>query len=95
MILHIVNKSPFSHNAFNQCLNAATENDSILLIEDGVYWLSNSTQAIPPLPEGIRIFLLAEDIESRGLSPMQNTNTVDYNGFVELVTQFDKTVSWF
>lgn len=98
MILHTVNKSPYSDQTLLSCLRAANETDTLLLIEDGVYGAlkggeySGLVESAAP-----RILVLAPDLEARGLLDKLLTSiaTVDYAGFVELTTTHDKVVSWF
>lgn len=96
MILHIVNQSPFHNNALQRCIDLMTESDSLLLIEDAVLLLSNPDY-MAELPEKARCFGLLNDIESRGLvlEPNSFLQPIDYEGFVDLVVQHDKTMSWF
>lgn len=92
--LHIVNQAPTDGHALQQCLRAMTVDDGLLLIEDGVYAALAATQN--DLPHE-RCHVLAPDLALRGLAERidRQWSQVDYNGFVVLVTQFDRTVSWF
>ena len=95
MILHIVNQSPFTHNALQQSLRALGENDSVILIEDAVLLLSNP-DCTGALPSSDRLYVLQPDCEARGI-PLnaQIATPVDFNQFVVLVAQHTKSVSWF
>lgn len=97
MILHIVSPSPYSSDALQRCLNVATAQDAVLLIEDAALALGNPARF---LGDGIpvsRWFVLAPDLAARGIPMPANTQAtpIDYDGFVTLTTQFHKTVSWF
>ena len=95
MILHIVNRSPFTHTALQQCLRALGDGDSIILIEDAVLLLSSpaSTSTLPPSD---RLYVLQPDCEARGVALNTEVATpADYSRFVELVAQHSQTVSWF
>lgn len=94
MILHILNKSPEHANTLQQCLNAMTPADSLILIEDGVYALSHPPLT-DPLPDNMHLFALEDDCIARAITidPTRAT-TVDYSRFVELVAQHQKTLSW-
>jgi len=93
--LHIVNQTS-SHDALSACLRIALGGDSLLLIEDGVYQVSQ----IAAHPEALKLtlFALQEDVAARGLSlanlPVIIT-PIDYTQFVELVCQHQRSVSWF
>ena len=96
MILHIVNQSPFSHHALHNCLKLMGSNDSLLLIEDAVLLIS-SPNYMSTIPDRVRCYALLSDIEARGMQSKSNTRveTIDFEGFVDLVAHHDKTMSWF
>ena len=95
MILHIVNKSPFQHSALSQSLCALSEQDSVILIEDGVLLLTNPDHC-PGRPTAARLFVLESDCAARGLAPDPDIATVvNFDQFVELVALHNKTISWF
>lgn len=100
-LLHIVNKSPFSSDALGSCLRFVKRDCGILLIEDGVY---ASQQAHPMVDEmcdamaEIAVYALSPDRLARGLQVDQLIDgivLVDYSGFVDLVEEYDNTMSWF
>ena len=91
--LHIVNKSSLDSNALSSCLAVATPGDCLLLIEDGVYSVLDPDW----LPTAIEIYVLAEDLQARGLgadSVDARIRSVDYAGFVELACRCTRSVSW-
>lgn len=97
--LHIVSASPDSGSALQDCLAAAQPDAAILLTENGVYAILHP-HALEALLEaaqrGIRIFALTADVQARGLA-LANTHSiaaVDYAGFVRLVTDFERSVTW-
>ena len=93
--LHLLNKSP-SSGLFDDLRKALAPGDSLLLLEDGVYFL-NRPQALAALPAELSLHFLAEDLQARGLtgSLPENATIVDYDGFAALCTSHDKTASWF
>jgi len=102
--LHILNKSPKHPFPATQCARFYSEHDSILLIEDAVYYTITSTYhhllSTPELKarEVIPvIYALKEDIEARGIAmPTHNDiKIVTYEGFVELTASHDKSSSWY
>lgn len=96
MTLHILTKAPDSA-ACKQMLQALGEQDSVLLIEEAV------TAALDPAwgawhQYRSRIFMLSEDLDSRGLASIavdHRLPTVQIDGFVALTEQYDKTVTWY
>lgn len=98
-MLHTVNKSPFQANALLSCLRVAKKGSAILLIEDGVYGALDGTKATPTVQEAMKnhkIYALAPDLEARGVQDkiLQGVETVDYGGFVDLVTEYDTVQAW-
>ncbi|MDR3325744.1 MAG: sulfurtransferase complex subunit TusB [Rhodospirillaceae bacterium] len=100
-ILHIVNKSPFTEDALQSCLNHFNDFATLLLIENGVYaMLEDSTFAKRfTFSDGERsVYVLWEDLVIRGLdkhSLISNFQIVDYLGFVQLVANHSVVQSWF
>jgi tRNA 2-thiouridine synthesizing protein B len=99
-MLHTINKSPFERGVLETCLRLAKSGASVLLIEDGVYAALAGT-AKSELVEGhkadIKFYVLGVDLDARGLNeqPMiEGVETVDYGGFVDLVTAHDAVHSW-
>ena len=101
MILHTVNKSPFSHDALASCLRLIVDGDALLLIEDGVYGvLSQHTLAAEILDcreRNIAVYALTADVLARGLQDRVSDyiNLCDDAVFVDLCCKADKTQSWF
>ncbi len=99
-MLHIINKSPFDRNALDSCLRLASPGSSILLIEDGVYAaLANAdhAQRITDRMKDFSFFVLGPDVSARGLSDsplIAGIESVDYEGFVDLVAEQDVAQSW-
>ncbi len=93
--LHLLNKSP-SSGLFDNLRKALSPGDGLLLLEDGVYFLSQP-EKLANLPAELSLYFLAEDLQARGLTaPLpENATTVDYDGFVALCASHAKTASWF
>jgi tRNA 2-thiouridine synthesizing protein B len=98
--LHTVNKSPFATQALISCLNHCKKGDAVLLIEDAVYGGlagTSITDAVSAKLDAVSIYVLNEDANARGIDASRFTDgitTVDYDGFVDLVTQHARTQSW-
>ena len=98
-LLHTMNKSPHERNAFDACLAHAKSGSSVLLIEDGVYAAVKGTPAAKKLGDAmksVKVYVLGPDVEARGMSGrlIDGVQTVDYAGFVDLVTQHHAVQSW-
>jgi len=98
MILHTVNKSPLNSDCLASCLRIADSNDSILLIEDGVYAATAHFSALfDQNKESVHLYALKADVEARGLLDQlaQSCTLVDDEGFVKLSTSCHKVQSWY
>jgi tRNA 2-thiouridine synthesizing protein B len=98
--LHTINKSPFDRNSFGSCMRVISDNDAILFIEDGVYAATSGTSfsdAVKAATNSHTVYVLGPDLNARGMSDdgiVDGINVVDYEGFVDLVAEHDKTNSW-
>lgn len=94
-MLHLIQKSPFQSNCLSECLNIAGNDDQFLLMQDGVYAIQQSEF----INSGRSIFALKDDLSARGISisdeQKNNVIAIDYDQFVELTLETDKTISWF
>ncbi|MBV1914710.1 MAG: sulfurtransferase complex subunit TusB [Pseudomonadales bacterium] len=100
MILHTVNRSPFGSDCLQSCLDIATIDSGVILIEDGVYCALANTELTELISTALtrhKIYVLSPDLQARGIADAvaEGIEAVDYAGFVELCTQFDKVVSWY
>ncbi|MDG2340132.1 MAG: sulfurtransferase complex subunit TusB [Paracoccaceae bacterium] len=98
--LHTVNKSPFATQSLLSCLNHAKDGDAVLMIEDGVYGAlsgSGMSEMVQAKAANVVIYVMSPDADARGLSAdkmLAEVKGVDYAGFVNLVTEHDRTQSW-
>ncbi|MCP1623847.1 sulfurtransferase complex subunit TusB [Pseudomonas nitroreducens] len=96
--LHLLSHSPFNDGRFDSCLLLAGAEDGILLTGDAAYALqpnSKPAQDLLALPGSNALFALQEDLQARGLDDIPaRVVAVDYPGFVELCTRFDKVNAW-
>ena len=98
-MLHIVNKSPTERSTFASCLAHAMPGHAVLLIEDGIYAATRGSAAcarLEALDPGIEVYVLGPDVNARamGRSLPERVKSVDYRGFVELVTRHPRVQSW-
>ncbi|MGO2241002.1 MAG: sulfurtransferase complex subunit TusB [Halomonas sp.] len=95
-MLHILTKMPDS-SIYAQMQLAAGAQDTVLLVEEAV------TAALNPTWNAWqyfhkRIYLLSEDLASRGLvtrAADHGLPTIDADGFVVLTEQNEKIVTWY
>ena len=99
-MLHLVNKSPADRNSLASCLRLAKNGSSVLLIEDGVYAAFDGTQVSEKVKAALadhKIYVLGPDVNARGMTEknvIDGLEVVDYGGFVDLVTEYDKVQAW-
>ena len=98
--LNIINKSPFEKRTLEQCLPRIGEGDSILLIEDACVAAVSGTsieEQLKQTSEQVKLYVLQPDLAARGLAEsnlIDRISTVDYAGFVDLVSNHDRVHSW-
>ena len=97
-MLHIVNKSPLERNALAACLRIAT-GGTVLLIEDAVYAAVRGTAteaAVRAALARLTIVALKPDLDARAVADrvIDGIDTVDYEGFVDLVANHPNCQSW-
>lgn len=99
-MLHTVNKSPFERNSLDSCLRLAKKGSAILLMEDGVYAAVTGTTATDKMASAAKdnsVYVLGPDMSARGLAEDQlidGIKVVDYEGFVDLVSDNDGVTPW-
>ena len=99
-ILHTVNKSPFERNSLQSCITHANEGCAVLLFEDGIYGALQSTEQselVTAAMSSIKFYVLGPDLKARGISEdkiISGVKVIDYDGFVDLVTEHSNTQSW-
>ena len=99
-VLHIINKSPYDRSSLDTCLRLAQPDSAILLIEDGIYAVRKNAAASTKVEQALanhQIYALQPDLEARGINPdnmIDGIALVDYDGFVKLATDYDKSQSW-
>ncbi|UOB22085.1 sulfurtransferase complex subunit TusB [Pseudomonas orientalis] len=88
--LHVVTHSPFTDSRLDSCLRVCGTDDAILLCGDGAYGLHNAVLQT----KGIKVFVLAEDLQARNLPLPDWADSVDYPGFVQLSIDYARVNSW-
>lgn len=100
-ILHIINKSPFTHNTLRSCIAVCSEQDALLLIEDGVFGAlqaSPDTEVLQSLMEkNIVVYALSADVNARALTQKiePRIKLITYEEFVQLTVKHNCTQSWY
>lgn len=95
--LHVLSHSPFTDNRLTSCLRVLGSSDAVLLSGDAVYALRPGTapfSALETQRDALRLFVLDEDVQARGLQVPDWVKSVDYPAFVELSIHYDKVNSW-
>lgn len=97
-MLHILNKSPLEKSTLDTVLRLA-RSGALLLIEDAVYAATKGNAAEPKLRQAmakLKVFALAPDLQARGVADrvIDGVQTVDYEGFVDLVVEHPNCQSW-
>ena len=100
-MLHTVHRSPFEADDLEACLRLAGEGDDILLYENAVVAVLADNEwagRLAELPKsGIEVWALQPDLVARGITArrlVEGVNTIDYDGFVNLVERHATTQAW-
>ena len=89
--LHTISKTPTS-NLLTSCLEAIAEDDGVLFLEDGVYYIWKDIKDLI-YTEQYECYALKEDLLARGIeiTSIKGVNLVDYPAFVDLVKNMKKS----
>lgn len=101
--LHTLNTSAREQAALLQrLLRCASTGDSLLLIENGVYNLTDTNALTAIKGAGLTLYCLQADVLARGLKHYEQSGVttvdatvIDDSGFVELTCSHQKVISWF
>ena len=99
-VLHIINKSPFQQHSLESCLRLAKKGSAILFIEDAIYAAQNNTGVSDTVSNAIgkhMIYALTPDLLARGIAQdnvIDGFSLLDYDGFVQLTTEYATVQSW-
>jgi tRNA 2-thiouridine synthesizing protein B len=97
MTLHTLNKH--RSDLMQLCVSALAPEDSLLLLEDGVYAALGGTDSqfeMTRLPAGVKLYALVEDLVARGISQKipDVFIRISYRDFVSLSLTCSKVVNW-
>ncbi|MGN8277113.1 sulfurtransferase complex subunit TusB [Pseudomonas sp. SMV71] len=93
--LHVLSHSPFGDSRLATCLRVLGEQDALLLCGDATYALQPGSVPFATLQgSGLKLFVMAEDIQARALQAPDWAEAIDYPAFVELSIRHDKVNSW-
>ena len=93
--LHTISKTPTS-NLLTSCLEAISEDDGVLFLEDGVYYIWKDIKDLI-YTEQYECYALKEDLLARGveITSIKGVNLVDYAAYVDLCEEYEKIINWF
>jgi sulfur relay protein TusB/DsrH len=94
--LHTLNASSRTHHALvSRLLCSASTGDAVLLIENGVYNLSDADFLQTLAQKNVSVYFLAIDAQARGLTINTALATpADDAQFVMLACEHSKVISW-
>jgi len=97
-MLHILNKSPLEKANLDTIVRLSRAG-ALLLIEDAVYAATRGNAAESKLREAMsrmKVYALTPDLQARGVADrmIDGVQGVDYEGFVDLVTEHPNCQSW-
>ena len=87
--LHLLNKAP-DHARFARCLQNLQPGDTLVLMENAVLALADSSLALPD-----NGYALQADAQARGLDTESSKYTLlDYPELVQLTAEHPRMISW-
>ncbi|MGY2343270.1 sulfurtransferase complex subunit TusB [Pseudomonas sp. SDO5532_S415] len=93
--LHVLSHSPFGDDRLSSCLRLIGADDALLLSGDAAYALQPGTAPFTALEaRGLKLYVLAEDVQARAIEVPDWAESIDYPAFVELSIHHDKVNSW-
>lgn len=96
--LHMLSHAPATTSDFSSCVRLLAEQDGLLLCGDAVYAMqpgSDPAKLLDALGEHNCVFAMDEDVTARGIEPGEGRiRLLDYPGFVEICTRYDRVNSW-
>ncbi len=94
MIVHLLSCSPSETEILMNCLSSMGANDTLVLLEDGVYTLQTPERLKNLKPKQIHYILF--DTQARGLNIDQSLGIgIGYEELVNLIASHSKSISWF
>lgn len=100
--LHLVFTAPTAGSALADCLRAAADGDTVLLLQDAVYAAVAPAAAAAGLlreaaANGLTLAALGPDVDARGIGALLHLGIelLDDNAFVALTEQHPRILSWF
>ena len=98
--LHTVNKSPFERSSMESCFAHLRAGDTVLIFEDGVLGARRASRFADRIAEVAKthaVCVLGPDMAARGMGEgdlVEGVRVVDHGGFVDLVTEHERTQAW-
>ncbi|BGI50874.1 MAG: sulfurtransferase complex subunit TusB [Arsenophonus endosymbiont of Ceratovacuna japonica] len=101
-MLYTISTSPY-YNDFNSLINLLTEQDEVLLLQDGVLlghkislYKRNNKYLIPLKAKNINVFALQDDVKARGLTFYMSSYVyqISYVDFVQLTVKYSQSFAW-
>jgi len=97
-MLFVISRTVFERREFDIDIELAEEDDGVIFIQDGVLILKRVPEELVEIFEkakerNVKIYALREDLEARGVKPKKEFEIVDYDGFLDLLKSYDKTIN--
>ena len=93
--LHILLRSPPSAGEVEERLRFALPQDGVLLAQDAVFALRTAAKEITTEASSrdLKLYALKPDMLARSIEPIAPVQPIDYDDFIELLSQYDRTYS--
>lgn len=93
--LHILLRSPSSVREIQESLAFARPQDGVLLAQDAVLALKTAAKEIntEASRRDLKFYALKSDMSARSIPVIAPVQPIDYEDFIELLSQYDRTHS--
>ena len=96
LILYILHRSPHSTPEMRTALSLAKPEDGVILAQDAVLALSSTPKEInieEASRKNVKFYAIKADMDARSVKPIEGVKIIDYDGLIELLSQYESTYS--
>jgi len=94
--LYILHRSPYSALEMEDAIRLVKAEDGIVLTQDAVLALRSVPKEInieEASRKNIRFYAIKADMDARSVKQIESVKIIDYDGLVELLSQYESTFS--
>lgn len=92
-MLHLIRQSPYQQDISSELSTLISNDDDVLLIDDGVYFCQSLHFAIIQ-EKAKNILIVDEHLQARGITFEQADSLLPFAQIAEILVQSEKTLTW-